>query len=93
MISEGATEEVLRHQPADLLEFALQHLCQSRLDLDVYLASPASGHSALCPISEAGPALSSWCVAVFCGGFDRGILFLFFVFVAVEESGTWGTAT
>ena len=52
MISEGATEEVLRHQPADLLEFALQHLCQSHLDLDVYLASPASRHldAALAPL-------------------------------------------
>ena len=52
MISEGATEEVLRHQPTDLLEFALQHLCQSRLDLDVYLASPASRHlgAALTPL-------------------------------------------
>ena len=64
MTSEGETEEVLRHQPMDLLEFALQQLCQSYRDLDVYLASLASGRSALGPISEAGPACGPRCMAV-----------------------------
>ena len=35
---EGATEEVLRHQCVDLLEFVLQQVHQSHWDLDVYLA-------------------------------------------------------
>ena len=54
MTSEGETEEVLRHQPMDLLEFALQQLCQSRRDLDVYLASLASG----CPGAALAPLLN-----------------------------------
>ena len=41
--TEGATEEVPRQKPAELLEFALQQLCQFCWDLNVYLASPASG--------------------------------------------------
>ena len=71
----------------------LQQLCQSRQDLNVYLASPAGGCGALGPISEAGPARSSRCVAVLYGGDGRGVPFLFFVVVAVEEPGAWGTAT
>ena len=52
MISEGATEEVPRQKPAELLEFALQQLCQFCWDLNVYLASPASRHlgAALAPL-------------------------------------------
>ena len=38
----------------DLLEFALQQLCQSRRDLDVYLASLASG----CPGAALAPLLN-----------------------------------
>ena len=54
MTSEGATEEILRHQHADLLEFVLQQLCQSCRDLDVYLASPDDG----CPGTTLAPLLN-----------------------------------
>ena len=79
MTSEGETKEVLRHQPMDLLEFALQQLCQSHQDLDVYLASPAGWRGTLGPISEACPACGLRCVAVSCGRDGRGVPFLFFV--------------
>ena len=61
MTSEGVSEEVLTHQPADLLELALQKLCQSLWDLEVYLASPAGRRlgTALAPLPNR-PQAQRW---------------------------------